>query len=182
MNKLILLFGILLLTACATGPYPVTSPYYQVPTGSRVELKQTLTIPPNRARTYMQYGRVVTAKQKDQYYPHCWFLSWKVFNRAQVIKPDIFIVTKAQKFEEVIQIPGPYLLASLHGSIGLRQDGGPTAVEYSTRLSIHSDAQPDIQQFVCSYWEDPVDGKHLTVAEMQKALGDIAEIQLDAGH
>ena len=188
MHKLLLFSLVLLLTACATEPYPVSSPYYQIPPGSQVILKQALTIPPNQARSYIQYGKVIRAKDKEKYYPHCWFLSWKALDTAQTIKPDSFTVLKTQKFEEVIQIHSPFMLASLHGSIGTgfgigmnQDDGGPTAVEYSTQLTIHSDAQPDIRQFVCSYWEDPVDGEHLTVAEIQKALGDIAQIQFNTG-
>jgi len=179
MRKLVfLLFVIATLDGCATGPYPVTSSYYRIPAGSRLLLKQTLTIPPNRARVYIQYGKVVSAKKKDQYYAHCWFLSSKVLDTAQIITPDTFIVTKTQKYEDDVQIQGTYLLAGLHGVTGTHSDGGPTAVEYSTTLTIHSDTQADIIQFVCSYWEDPLDAEHLTVAEIQKTLGDIATIEL----
>lgn len=181
MRKLILLFLIMALTSCTAGPYSVSSPYYRIPAGSRLVLKQTLTIPPNSARIYIQYGKVITPKERDQYYAHCWFLSRKVLDTAQIITPDTFIVTKTQKYEDDVQIQGAYLLASLHGATMKTSDGGPTAVEYSTTLTIHSDTQPDINQFVCSYWEDPLDAKHLTVAEIRKTLGDIADIQLNSG-
>ena len=179
MRKAVIFIISILLAGCATGPYPVTSPYFRIPEGSRLLLKQSLTIPPNSARVYIQYGKVVTPKEKDQYYAHCWFLSSEVVNTAQIIKPDIFIVTKTQKFEDVVQRQGTYLLASLASRSILSSDGGPTAVEYTTRLSIHSANQPNIIQFVCSYWEDPVDAKHLTVAEIQKVLGDMAELKVD---
>lgn len=182
MRELALLFVIMLLTGCTAGPYSVTSPYYRIPAGSRLVLKQTLIIPSNSARIYIQYGKVITPEERDQYYAHCWFLSSKVLDTTQVIAPDTFIVTKTQKYEDDVQIQGTYLLAGLQGAGGMTDSGGsPTAVEYSTQLTIHSDTQPTIRQFVCSYWEDPFDAKHLTVAEIHKILGDIAKIQLDIG-
>ena len=120
MRKLLLLFPVLLLTACATGPYPVTSPYYQIPSGSQVILKQELTIPPNQARVYFQYGKVIKERDKDKYYPHCWFLSWKSRDTAQTIKPDTFTVIKTQKYENVVQLPtrGPAGMGGLPIAVG----------------------------------------------------------------
>ena len=183
MHKPLLFFLSLFLTACATGSYPVTSPYYRIPPGSQVLLKQALTIPPNQARVYIQYGKVIKAKDKEKYYPHCWFLSWKSLDTEQTIKPDTFTVIKTEKFENVVQTPTWYQYAGIYGGIGLgmKQDDGPTAVEYTTQLTIHSDTQPDIRQFACNHWDHPVDGEHLTVAEMQKALGKIVEIKLNTG-
>ena len=183
MRKLLTFLLTLFLSACATGPYPVTSPYYQIPLGSQVTLKQALTIPPNKARVYFQYGKVIKEREKDKYYPHCWFLSWKSLDTAQTIKPDNFTVIKTQKYENVVQLPTSYQLAGLYGTIGIglgmNDDGGPTAVEFITQLTIHSDTQPDIRQFACNHWDHPVNGEHLTVAEMQKALGEIVEIKLN---
>lgn len=177
-----LLLG-LTLSACSTGPYPVTSPYYQIPAGSKLILKQTLTIPPNAGRVYIQYGKVVTPKEKDDFYAHCWFLSWYVLSTPQVIKPDTFIITKSEKFEDTVSRQPDHLFA-MNGflGIGAYHDGGPMALEYSTEMHIHSDKQPNIHRFVCSHWETPYDANHLTVAEMQRALGHIAQIQLNTNN
>ena len=181
MRKALLFFLSLILTACTTTPYPVTSPYYQIPPGSQVLLKQPLSIPPNQARVYIQYGKVISAKDKEKYYPHCWFLSWKVLDTSQTIKADSFTVIKTEKFENMVQTPTWYQYAGIYGGIGIgmKQDDGPTAVEYTTRLTIQSDTQSGIREFACNHWDHPVDGEHLTVAEMQKALGDIVEIKLN---
>lgn len=168
------------ITACSTGPAPVSSPYYRIPMGSKLILKQTLTIPPNAGRVYIQYGKVVTAKEKDDFYPHCWFLSWKVLSTAQVIKPDTFTITKSEKREDMVSRRSVQRFA-MNGllAMGMYSDGGPMALVYSTQMHIHSDRQPNIRRFACSYWENPDDAKHLTVAEMQKTLGKIAQIQLN---
>ena len=167
------------LAACSSGPYPVSSPYYHIPAGSKLVLKQELTIPPNAGRIYIQYGKVVTPKEKDNYHAHCWFLSWEVLDSAQVIKPDTFIITNTQQLEDVVTRQVSHQFAMNGLGIGMYGGGSPLALEYSTEFRIHSDLQPAIRRFVCSHWENPDDAKHLTVAQMQKVLGQIAEIQLN---
>lgn len=169
----------LALTACASGPYPVTSPYYYIPAGSKVILKQELTIQPNAARVYIQYGHVVTPKEKDNFHAHCSFLSWKVLNVAQHIKPDTFIITKTEKYEDVVQnTASTKQIASIRLAFGMFTSGAPMALIYKTKLTLHSETQPDIRRLICEHWENPDDAYHLTVAQMQQALGDIAEIQV----
>ena len=174
MYKVILLLVLTTLVSCASGPYPVSSPYYRIPEGSRIVLKQRLTILPNRARIYIQYGKVVTAKEKDQYYPNCWFLSRKLLDTPQVIEPGVFTITKTKKYEDHVHRNNFIQLAGLN----VVSDGGLTAIKYTTELSIHSDKQPDIFRFSCSYWEDPLDAEHLTVEQIQRTIGDIAAIEI----
>lgn len=192
---LFLIWVLSILTACASGPYPVTSPYYWIPTGSRIELSQPLTIPPNTARVYLQYGKVVSPKEKDRYQPNCWFLSWKLLESGQTIQPDTFVVQSTQKSQDVVQNLSKIMLASrsmeidagvgLGFGVGIGNNRGvfagqaPLAVEYTTTLQIHSDKNPDIKQLACSHWDDPSGGEHLTVEKMQQALGTIARIVTD---
>lgn len=166
------------LTACNSIPAPVTSSYFQIPVGSKIVLKQALTIPSNAARVYIQYGKVVTPKQKDNFYAHCWFLSWYVRNSPQIIKPDTFTITYSQKRVDVVSRNANYMLAMNGSGIGIADDGAPTALDYSTVMHIHSDKQPAIRRFGCAYWERPYDAQHLTVAQMQKALGNIAKLEI----
>lgn len=167
------------LAACSSVPAPVTSPYFQIPAGSKLVLKQTLTIPPHAARVYIQYGKVVTSKQKDNYYAHCWFMSWYVHDTPQTIKPGTFTITRSQKYEDVVLRHQDHMYAMNGLGMAMYQDGGPMALVYSTVMDIHSDRQPDIRRFGCGYWEDPKDAHHLTVAQMQKALGNIARIEIN---
>lgn len=176
-----LLFVIgVLLTACSSVPAPITSPYFQIPAGSKLILKQTLTIPPHAARIYIQYGKIVTPQQVENFYAHCWFLSWYVRDTQQIIKPGTFIISHSLKYEEQVSLHQDHLYAMNRFSIGMYDDGGPMALVYSTVMHIHSDKQPDIRRFGCGYWENPGDAQHLTVAEMQKALGNIARIEIKA--
>jgi len=170
-----------ILAGCSSGPYPVSSPYYTIPTGSKLVLQHKLTIPPNAARIYIQYGKVVSAKQKDDYHAHCWFESWRVLDTSQVIEPDTFTITRSIQTDDVVQRSETRRYAMLETAFKSSgaEGGGPMALVYSTEMHIHSDKQPDIRRFVCSHWEDPLDARHLTVADMQKALGNIATIKLN---
>jgi len=180
MRILMILAFFLLLAACQTGPYPVTSPYFQIPPGSKLILKQALTIPPNAGRVYIQYGKVVTPKEKDDWHAHCWFLSWDVLETEQKIKPDTFIITHSQQQEDSV-MRHTNLQYAMNG--GLYNDlGVPTALIYTTEMRIHSDSQSAIRRFACSHWENPSDAKHLTVKQMQQTLGSIVQIQLNPAH
>lgn len=178
MRQFLPLMAGISLTACSSVPAPITSPYYQIPSGSKLILKRPLRIPPNTATVFIQYGKVVSSRQKDNFYAHCWFTSWYVRDQAQVIKPDTFTINDSQQLEDVVSRHTNTMLAMNGPGIGMNEDGGPMALAYSTVMHIHSDKQPDIRRFGCGYWENPDDAQHLTVAEMQKALGNIARIKI----
>jgi len=171
-----------ILAGCSSGTFPVSSPYYTIPSGSRLVLNRQLTIPPNSGRVYLQYGKVVSQKEKDDYHAHCWFLSWRVTDSAQTVIPDTFIITRSIQTDHVVLRNAARKYAMLDMAFRVNDSGnsgGPMALVYSTEMQIHSDKQPDIRSFVCSHWEDPLNAKHLTIAEMQKTLGEIATIQLN---
>jgi len=183
------------LTGCATKQYPITSPFFRIPSGTRIVLNETLTIPPNTARVYLQFGKVISAKEKDRYQPNCWFRSWKVLETPQIIQPDTFIVIQTQKNEDYVQNISNLKTASASVSTeigvgvgvgigaGKRMDifssDAPMAIEYTTQLTIHSESQSDIRRLACSHWDDTQTGQHLTVEQMQSALGKIATIYID---
>lgn len=178
MHKRIL-FGIpvFFLSACQTGPYPITSPHFDIPAGSHLVLKVPLTIPANMSRIYLQNGNVITPSQKDQYEPHCWFLSWKNMKTPQIIKPDTFIITTSRKVEDYVQ--RDFLrFARVQGGTDSSSGADLPMIEYSTQMSIQSEKQPDIRKFICNHWVQADDARHLTIMEIRTALGNVAELVL----
>jgi len=169
----------MVITGCAGGPYPTSSPFYNIPVGTQIVVLKSLVIPADSARVYLQHGKVVTPTERDQYEYNCWFLSWKVKETVQTIEPDNFIVSKVQHTDFYVQYkPLIQLAMSEYSNKYLLAMGGATATEYTTELSIHSDNHPDIRQLVCSYWGDPRSGVHITVPQMKAVLGDIAQIRI----
>ncbi|MGD8784446.1 MAG: hypothetical protein PVG75_08400 [Thioalkalispiraceae bacterium] len=178
MKKTFPLIVLLLLSACQSGPYPESSPYYRIPIGSELVVKQVLTIPANQARIYIQSGKLVSYTILDQYQAHCWLLSWQLQDKNQIIQPGKFIITQVRELEEFVSKQGDMLIASNNMAALRDMSNGATAVEYKTALTIHSDSQPNIRKLVCNHWEDPADARHLTLAEIRTALGDLMEIKI----
>lgn len=172
---LIVLSG--LSVSCSSGPYPISSPYYDIPAGTELVVNRPLSIAADSARVYLQHGKVVHGHY-DQYEPHCWFLSWKVLPDPQTIPATVFNVLSSQQEDEYVSNPTPVRLAMDGDMDGLFSGDGPTAVEKITTLKIHSDSQPDIREFSCNYWGDPGDSDPLTVAQMQEAAGSWVKIKV----
>jgi hypothetical protein len=177
MSRLYPLLLLLILTACQAGPYPPGSPYYTIPTGSQVIIKQPLTIPANTATVYLQNGHPVSPAEIDQYNPHCWLSSWKVLDIPQTIQPGSFVVIGVKDYEELVYQNTGLIPASSYARNRFTDGSGPTAAEYKTELTIHSDSQPDIRKLVCNHWEDP-NGRYLTTDQIHTALGQYVEIIL----
>ena len=178
MQRLILIISFLFMISCAGGPYPASSPYFQIPAGSQLILKQELQILPNTGRVYIQYGKVTKDKSVDRYYPHCWLSSRKISNKPATIQPDTFTISRSIKDKFYVHSDKPLLFASAKSVFDLSASSSSSSIEYMTIMSIHSDKQADIHEFTCSHWEDPSDAYHLTVEQMNRTLGSIAEIKL----
>lgn len=174
---MIIVIGLISFVSCATGPYPVTSPYYLIPANSILKLNQPLEIPANTGRVYLQYGKVVAHNKLDQYFPHCWFISWNISDSAITITPDSFKIIETIKYETFAAANKQLRLAmaSTRFASGVN---GATAMEYMTIIKIHSDKQPAIKELTCSHWEDPADATHLTLSQITRTLGKLAEIKL----
>ena len=109
--------------------------------------------------------------------PHCQLEVRNISATPQTIEPDVFSVIRIRKMEEEVALP--YRLASasmLHGSKDA--DGGPVWLAYRTEMYLHSDQQPDVLRLICGHLEIPNDAKHLTVAQMREALGNIIRLEL----
>ena len=177
IKALILVFFGTLMVSCSSGPYPVTSPYFFIPVGTKLIVHKKITIPANKARVYIQGGKLIPG-QPDQYHGHCWFLSWKVLEREQTIEPGVFTVTGSQKYDDYVNKKSEFQLAAKRSFTDLQLFDTRTAVKRVTTLKIHSDKQKDIREFSCGYWDSYFDGDHLTVAEIQQVVGGLVEIKL----
>jgi len=176
MNRLLPTVSFSLLTACYSGPYPLSSPYFTIPKGSELVLKQELSIPAEKGRVYIQDGQQLMGRKIEKYNPHCWFVSWVISKDKTVIKPDRFIVLRSKKYDNLVNDKHTVMFASNSAFSTNRSFASITAIEHFTELSIHSDRQNNIRQFVCNHWGDPLDARPLTVAEINNTLGKIAQL------
>ena len=182
MKTPLLVLLTLALTACQTSAeFPVTSPYFQIPIGSRLVLHQPIEIPPNAATVRLQFGKIVSRAHTQEFEPVCVFESKLVGEAAQRIAPDSFEITRVRRDSSMLS-------AQAAPSSGLiktfwRGDVGSSRQYYKTEMSLRSTKQPQILYMTCQYaWEPGLgsfdDPRPLTIAEIRQALGDYFSLRL----
>lgn len=174
MNKIILLItSCLIISACQ--PMIVAdedSVYYRVPLGSTLLLNQQLSIPPNKARIFIQYGQLMSYKAIDKYQPHCEFEINTLKQSIQYIEPDQFEIYRVGTDYRDVSLQ--FLYASL--TMG-DEDYGLPIVGFATELYLRSRHQPDVRKLSCLHWDGPK-ADHLSINQIKKILGDIFTLQL----
>lgn len=172
MIRLLGLAILLLLASCqSVQPYDENSRFYQVPADSRLILNKSITIEPNLARSYFQYGKQINKKNIEKYQPHCYLLLSTLSEQEQVIEPDTFVIHRVER--DFISSASNQLYASLSMN-GFNR----TQIEYVNIYHLRSSKQPNVLSLNCLQWADTSDRFYLTVSEVRLALGDYFKLQL----
>ena len=167
------------VAACAMQTRDETSPNYQVPVGTRIELLKPVTVPPGRTRVFFQGGR--EGGGAGQYSPSCNLEVREIREEPQTIRPGTFRVTRVHRapFVEVVQ-RRPLRLASLRLAFGTGDgDGGDAMIAPTVHMELESAAQPQVLRLTCrGGFDDPSYAEYPTVAEIRVALGDWARLEI----
>ena len=149
MKKMFLLVFIIALAGCRTpATYDVNSFAFIIPKGSKLVLKQKLTIPTGSAHIKFQQGKQVGGV--DEYTVNCQF---RVKNLGpQDIQPDTFLITNAGDGEEWVS--------------------APSIRRFYKNLFLKSDEQEEVMTMICQVWSTPPRGRSISVPQMREALGD----------
>lgn len=122
----------------------------------------------------MQWGKVMEFRSLDRDQPWCKFEINTMQAQFRSVSPDTFKIIRLYRDEEYVE-KTQFKVASLDWQ---RFGHDATAVIYSTELYLQSERQPDVRVLTCSYWENLNDATHLTVNQIQTALGAILTLQL----
>ena len=180
MKPSLLVLLALTLTACqSTAPLPVSSPYYLIPVGSRLVLQQPIEIAPTSATVRLQFGKIVSRFNSQDFEPLCVFESRIVGETAQIIEPDSFEIIRVRRDYNTLSAQA----APRTGLIKVFADsGGGSRLYYKTELFLRSTKQPQILVMTCQHaWEPGSSGldlRPLTVDEIRQALGAYFTLQL----
>ena len=168
------LLGVLLLGGCAglESPDPA-SPYYAYSSGWVVQLNRPLTIEPGAATVRLQYGGIVPRNSVQEHDPFCVVELETVGAAPQTLQPGRFEVWK------VIRSVSPITAAVKSPLIKARggdDDGDPSFLYFITEFRLRDLGQPNLRGMRCA-WNQMAPGnqalmRHLTLAEIQSALGD----------
>lgn len=180
-RSILLLAGAFALAACqTTHEGNEDSPYYVVPPGTPLVLRRPLTIPPEQVSVWLQDGRVIDANHARVYYPHCKFEVRERLPTAQTVAPDEFIVTRVtQSLMHSVRAPEPSARMVARVGVGINMGtDGPSVQTFATRMNLGSGRQPHVTRLTCGQWGYPYDGRHLTISEIRRALGDVFDLRL----
>ena len=149
MKMMFLMAFVIAVAGCRTpATYDVDSFAFIIPKGSKLVLKQKLTIPTGSAHIKFQQGKPVGGV--DEYSVNCQF---RVRNLGpQDIQPDAFLITNAGDGEEWVSAPG------------IRR--------FFKTLFLKSDEQAEVMTMICQVWATPPWGRSISVPQMREALGD----------
>ncbi len=139
----------LILSGCqslATGDR--SSVWFRMPPGAELVLNRALMIPAQRAHIMLQHGTVAYAASESEV--ACRFEVRDLGPR--IIEPDTFLITDYSSQREWINHPH-------------------TQRFYKT-IRLESQDQPDIMPMVCEYYDWPLSGRPVTLAQIEEALGD----------
>ena len=178
-RKLLFLLALLLSGCSQTYMFndDTAYPYNLPPVGSRVVLKQPLTVPGGETRIFLQGGQMMKKSEFDRYKPSCSFELRKLADNPRTIEPDSFITTRVQRLtQEVVQrsnTPDGLL------KVGLDDSSGSPLVTQGYHLWLGSEKQPDVMRMTCrGAFDDLPRADPPSLDEVKQSLGDYAELIL----
>ena len=142
-----------ILSACAQQMHNVNSPYYDIPSGSKLILHQDLNVPAGKAHVDIQHGMVSNGLD-----------NWDVGCQLEVrelgpgmVSADTFIVRRAEVSQNWIN--------------------RPSTMRFYRTLYLQSDNQPNVMQLVCQFWSYPLEGHGISGTEIREVLGSVATLE-----
>ena len=86
------------------------------------------------------------------------------------VQPDTFTVTGIHRDRFMAGLDGLMVADLMFG-------GDYNPVMSTTTIGLHSDRQPEVFRLLCQELDEPYHAHHVSVAEMQLALGDIITLR-----
>ena len=138
----------LLLAGCqTTATTNVNSVWFKIRPGSTLVLNKPVEIPAGEAHVDLQNGQL--SGGVDEYTVNCRF---EIENLGpHTVTPDTFQITDASDSQEWVS--------------------QPDIMRFYKELRLKSERQPEVLKLVCQDWAGPLQGRSVTVGEIQKAVG-----------
>ncbi|MEM7194834.1 MAG: hypothetical protein AAF402_07790 [Pseudomonadota bacterium] len=131
-------------------------------------------------RLYLQEGSITAGNKVFENEPYCYFRVDR--NESEQEKPvviefgefDVTSVTNRRHFT-MTTTDSPLQVASGGGFSFL--GGGGSQYTLATHISLQSANQPEVLSLNCAIWADPRERRHLSMQEIENALGDLVRIR-----
>ena len=174
LRSIILCIAAVGIIGCAAKGTPnYSSPYTKPRAGTVVQLKQELSVR-NGVRIYLQDGYQLSWIELEKQEPYCQFYvhrSREELRQPLTIEPDTFVVEYVFRRKDSVAVEGMQV-ASEGEDVG-----GPWRAQrtMSTYMELSSEKQPKVTTLICAQWQDPYERNHVSVDEIIRSLGEIAE-------
>jgi hypothetical protein len=147
----------------------------------QLKLRVPIDIPPHAATVRLQYGRITAFNAVQEQDPFCVFELNTVSDQAQPVTPARFdIVAIARSVESFSGMPVGQAFQPIH--VAFSRDDGPSQIYYKTAFRLAANPQ-GARSLTCmsnQYVAGIVIMRHLTLAQMRGALGNLFSLELDA--
>ncbi|MGB5541624.1 MAG: hypothetical protein WBO37_16185 [Gammaproteobacteria bacterium] len=144
-----LIIACLLLAGCQSmATDDRSSIWFKMPSGTKLVLNRELTIPAQRAHIMLQHGKLLPAASSSEV--ACRFEVRDLGPR--VIQPDTFLITAYSSQQE--------------------WENHPHTKRFYKTIRLKSERQTGIMPMVCEYFDWPLQGRPVTQARIEEALGD----------
>lgn len=147
----------MLLAGCQANMAAKNDPnsrFYWIRPGTKLVLNQEISIGAERATAYFMHGQQVNGI--DGYEVGCGFEVRQL--GPVVVKPDTFIVRRAESDREWIS--------------------HPNIMRFYRVIYLLSEQQPDVMKLECQTWDGPLWPSEITVPQIREALGEIFTLKL----
>lgn len=176
LNIKTLITGIAVLSVggCAATSIDYSSPYTTPRVGTVIQLTQGLSAR-NGVRIYLQDGYQLDWRELEKQEPYCQFYvrrSSDELRQPLTIEPDTFIVESVYRRKDSVAIEGLQVASDSGES---ETDPGSSQRTMSTYMELSSENQPNVTNLICSQWADPQSRFHVSVDEIIRSLGDVAQ-------
>jgi len=184
--------SVFMLSACSTVP---SQSQMNVQAGQTFTLNKAITIQPDTARTFIQYGKVTTQNGYERYDQHCRIEIRELKDATQTIQPQTFSIEKVRlDIEQVAQSAMPATHYAKHDikpaqpsdwytvSMGGGSDQAPPETMDIVHFYLSSNTQPNIFRLTCAgslSLGNPFDSPRShrpQKAEVNKILGRIGQL------
>lgn len=165
---------LLLLAGCAATPAGPDSPGYAYPAQTRLMQRQSLPVEADAASVRMQGGRVVARNAVQEHNPYCVLELDRVDAAPRRLEPATYAVERVTRQMRTF--------AAAPARVAANDDGGSLShLYYQTVFRLVPNAA-GAGWLTCMHNQPPgASGayeRHLTLAEIRAALGDLIHIEL----
>lgn len=173
-----------LLTACSSNAVKdEDSIFYAVPVGSVLVLNQQVTVTGGQVAVYVQDGELMLYRDVDKYRPNCKFEIYTMSERSRNVQAGSFEIIKvvdeieSSSLRNEVQLAAfDFSMTSNHIAMGMLDHS--LVFNYATMMYLKSDEQKDVYRMTCQHWEAIMDDRHLSIAQMREAMGEVFTLKI----